>query len=444
MILAGLWSGVAAAEDTNWTDRLALSGYGEVRTSWTDAAGDEPWQLAERLRPTARLDASRRWHLTVTPEASLTQGRYEPAAFADVLDEQFHRYGSSLDQVEEQLGCSIDTERHIDEVSDVLTLERLYLDVEQPALDLRVGRQAVNWGSALFLNPTDVFAEVLLQQPWRERRGVDAVRLTVPWGELDEVQVVAGTDQTSERWGDAPGTTTFKVGVRPRVHVGTTDIAAVGFAERTLDGQADQPLGLRRSVAGLDVKGDLPPALGGAGAWIEASWDGDLRASTGLDWSVPVGNNLYLAGQLTFDGSGATPDDYDWTARTATYAPAGLSECVLPGGTTLTSTSAPRIWPTLGRWYGLVDARWAIDDEWTVWAVGVMNLADGTGIALPGASWTPSGRLALNAMVELFVGKEGEFHPGPSATTIEMPGITLDLSSITPRWVATVWARESF
>ena len=64
-----------------------------------------------------------------------------------------------------------------------LDVDRLYLDWYTGPVDVRVGRQALTWGSARFLNPTDPFPEVLFAEPWRPRRGVNAIRAHIPFGE---------------------------------------------------------------------------------------------------------------------------------------------------------------------------------------------------------------------------------------------------------------------
>ncbi len=81
---------------------------------------DDPWQLVERVRPEATVPLHDRLALTMTAEAALVQGR-DATDFTDA--------------------------------SDYLSVERLYLDAWLPFVDVRVGRQAINWGSALPREP---------------------------------------------------------------------------------------------------------------------------------------------------------------------------------------------------------------------------------------------------------------------------------------------------
>ena len=138
--------------------------YAEVRGSWTDAE-ETHWAAVERLRPTVELQVHDRVLIAATAEAAVEQGRYPTGEFAEALREPIETAvgglsddGPTLEEVIEDCGWPIETKRTYDEVGDVLSLERLYVDVTSPYADFRLGRQAVNWGSALFFNPTDIFA----------------------------------------------------------------------------------------------------------------------------------------------------------------------------------------------------------------------------------------------------------------------------------------------
>ena len=45
---------------------------------------------------------------------------------------------------------------------------------------IRIGRQALSWGSALFINPSDPMPQTLAETPWQERTGFDAVYISHP------------------------------------------------------------------------------------------------------------------------------------------------------------------------------------------------------------------------------------------------------------------------
>jgi len=65
------------------------------------------------------------------------------------------------------------------------------------ALDVRVGRQAVSWGTTLFLTPADPFSPFIPSDPFRQfRAGVDAVRFRLYPGPLSSVDVVVRPSRT--------------------------------------------------------------------------------------------------------------------------------------------------------------------------------------------------------------------------------------------------------
>lgn len=69
-------------------------------------------------------------------------------------------------------------------------LDRLVLSIATESTDIYIGRQAVAWGSARVINPTDIIAPFALQELDKEERvGVDAVRVRIPWGFMGEVDM---------------------------------------------------------------------------------------------------------------------------------------------------------------------------------------------------------------------------------------------------------------
>ncbi len=66
-------------------------------------------------------------------------------------------------------------------------LDRLYLGLKADDFDLYIGRQAIAWGSARVINPTDVLVPYKFEElDTEERIGVDALRVRIPLGSLSE------------------------------------------------------------------------------------------------------------------------------------------------------------------------------------------------------------------------------------------------------------------
>ena len=115
--------------------------------------------------------------------------------------------------------------------------------------DVIVGRQAIAWGSARVVNPTDVIAPFTYSElDTEDRPGVDAVRVRVPIGALSEVDAgyVFGRDFAVDQ---------SAFFVRSQFNVSETDVSPlfVRFREQLL--------------VGIDVA----RGIGSVGAWIEGT-----------------------------------------------------------------------------------------------------------------------------------------------------------------------------
>ena len=180
-------------------------------------------------------------------------------------------------------------------------LDRFAVTIRTRAADIIVGRQAVAWGSARVVNPTDILAPFAFNELDKEERtGVDALRVRVPLGAMDEVDigVVAG---------DKFGVGTSAFFLRGKTLVLGTDLGAVAMAFR------------RHLLLGLD----LARSIGRAGAWLEAAYvapeafsnngepddKGYIRASVGLDTNF--GPRSYGFVEYHFNSAGGKdPEDY--------------------------------------------------------------------------------------------------------------------------------------
>jgi hypothetical protein len=189
-----------------------------------------------------------------------------------------------------------------DYVAFFQNLDRLFATFHAPRFDLYVGRQAIAWGSAKAVNPTDIIAPFLYNEiDIEDRIGVDAARLRVPAGSLGEVDVgyVAGKDF---EWKESA------VFARGKFYALKTDMTVLTMAFR------------ENLLAGIDVT----RSIGGAGAWCEAAYvwarafedldkpvdENDyLRLSAGADYNFGAGVYTFL--EYHYNGAGASdPHDY--------------------------------------------------------------------------------------------------------------------------------------
>ena len=188
-------------------------------------------------------------------------------------------------------------------------LDRANVTARLPFADVIVGRQAIAWGSARVVNPTDVIAPFTYSElDMEDRTGVDAVRVRVPIGALSEVDVgyVFGRDFAVDQ---------SAFFVRGQFNVSETDVSPllVRFREQLL-------LGI-----------DVARGIGSAGAWIEGARvftmgrdaSDYFRVSTGMDYSF--GGETYGFIEYHFNGAGVRdPEDYLVNFNRMTYRDAAI------------------------------------------------------------------------------------------------------------------------
>lgn len=172
-------------------------------------------------------------------------------------------------------------------------LDRAYVRLSRGPVDHFIGRQAVAWGSARIVNPTDVVAPYpFTELDAEERVGVDALRAVLQLGGLSfaEAGVVSGRNFHAD---------SSAAYIRIKTHWAMTDIAPVIVLYRG------------HLMAGMDLAG----SMGGAGVWLEAAYTryrlgeknlADIRYS----WRVTSGcdfrlsQSIYSFIEYHFNGDG--------------------------------------------------------------------------------------------------------------------------------------------
>jgi len=260
--------------------------------------------------------------------------------------------------------------------------DRLSLSLSKGPVELEIGRQAISWGTTLFLTPADPFAPFDPSDPFREyRSGVDAVRLRVFPGPFTEVEAVVRAAETP---------------------LGTT-VTALARAQTSLRGWAFG------GWAGA-LHDDPAMALFGTGAIgatavrteaaLRENEDGEtrLRITVGLDrFFTPGGKDLYLITELQYDGLGAS-------------GPSSLLEVA-------TSKAFVRgEMQTLGSWTMASQASYQVHPLVGLNALALVNLADGSALFAPGVSWSASGSTSVRVGAFTGTGAGGLEPPGTLAS----------------------------
>jgi len=180
-------------------------------------------------------------------------------------------------------------------------LDRAVITISASVADLYLGRQAIAWGSARAVNPTDILAPYTFDElDTEDRRGVDAARLRIPLGFMGEIDAgyVFGDDFAFDE---------SAFFLRGKYYLAKTDISGllIGFRENLLVGL------------------DLARSIGGAGFWLEGAYtyvgaldrdrcgctEGYFRGTMGLDYALT--GRLYGFAEYHFSQAGTGhPDQY--------------------------------------------------------------------------------------------------------------------------------------
>ncbi len=188
-------------------------------------------------------------------------------------------------------------------------LDRAFITIRTNRADLYVGRQAIAFGAARVVNPTDIIAPYSYETlDTEDRVGVDAVRVRVPLGFMGEIDAawVGGDKFESDR------SAAF---LRTKFYALRTDMALL-------------LLGFRRNLL-LGV--EAARSLGGAGVWFEAAHvfvdaladeaipqRDYFRGSLGGDYSF--GGNTYVFAEYHFNQAGRDrPGEYLSDSTHAAY-----------------------------------------------------------------------------------------------------------------------------
>jgi hypothetical protein len=250
---------------------------------------------------------------------------------------------------------------------------RVNVGLSRGTWSLRVGRQAISWGTTLLLTPADPYAPFDPADPFREyRRGVDAARVQWypdPQSVVDVVARPASTPYGNTLTALARGMTT-RHGWELSAWGGSVHDAAGGGA------------GLTRSVGASALRAEVALRQGSGGVPV-------VRGAIGLDRRVTLaGRDLYAVIEYQHDGFGAASAAA--LPAVARSRPAERAELQVLGRDEAATQLTYQIHPLVG-----------------LELLALWNLRDGSGLVAPAATVSLSDEVCARAGLFLAAGPAG-------------------------------------
>ncbi len=260
-------------------------------------------------------------------------------------------------------------------------------------VELSAGRQAVSWGTTLFLTPADPFSPFSPADPFREfRAGVDAARIRLNPTPLSEIDVVVRPTETS---------------------VGE-ELTALGRGLMTLRNW-------EISGWGGSLYGDPAGAVAATGALGAFAVRGEaairevvnravFRGTIGVDRLFRVsGRDLYLLAEYQHDGLAASSaDEYVEVLRSEPFARGELQ--------------------VLGRDETVLQASYQVHPLWSVAGLWLWNLNDRSALLSPSVAYSASDETAILGGVLVGIGDDRLTAERPLPSEYGLSGTTAYLS----------------
>ncbi len=206
------------------------------------------------------------------------------------------------------------TDEPVGSVGIYHNLDRAAVQFSTDFADFSIGRDAIAWGSARIINPTDIIAPYTYDQlDTEDRVGVDTIRVRIPIGVMGEVD-------TGYIFGDTFNFDKSAVFLRTQLNAVETD-----FSILLLEFQRDLLVGF-----------DIARGIGGAGFWLETAYvftepfngnadtlNNYLRTSIGFDYSF--GGETYAFIEYHFNGAGTqNPENFLTNLEKSAYTRGGV------------------------------------------------------------------------------------------------------------------------
>lgn len=276
-------------------------------------------------------------------------------------------------------------------------LDRFFVTIKTDFADFFIGRQAIAWGSAHFINPTDIIAPFTFNElDSEERRGVDAVRVRIPLGTMDELDI-------GYIFGDDMKLSNSAFYVRGKTYLWKTDISliAMGFRENLMLGA------------------DVTRSVGGAGAWLEAAYviTDVFKKNRDPEYFLPGSNRDYVRVSLGMD--------YNFTADLYAffeyhYNSAGKSEPEQYEEAFLSTAYTEGAVYLMGKHYLNFGVTYQISPLIPFSGIVFYNISDGSITLAPSAEYNIAENIYLSLGAYIGIGKKPEIYPSSTGPVLRL------------------------
>jgi len=255
------------------------------------------------------------------------------------------------------------------------------------------GRQAVSWGTTLFLTPADPFVPFNPADPFREfRAGVDAARVRIYPGPLSEIDVVVRPTDTAvgqELTALGRGLTTWH----------GWELSGWGGA---LYGDSAGALGITGAVGSWAVRGEA--------VFREQAGGAVFRGTVGVDRLTQVKQrDLYVIVEYQRDGLGAASvDEYPGIVQSDPFSRGELQ--------------------VLGRDETVVQASYQLRPLWSLAGVWIWNLNDRSALISSSVAYSLSDDASITGGVFLGIGSDQVTARRPLPSEYGLAGTTVFVS----------------
>jgi hypothetical protein len=256
------------------------------------------------------------------------------------------------------------------------SLDRFNFQFDFESIRVVAGRQAVTWGVTYFWPALDLFAPFSPGRVDRDYKpGIDAIRVTIPWGDYSEMEIIGGVLGSSLK---RDGT----LGALARIYLGPIDVGLMGgrFHRDTVAGGF-----FTSDVSGTGVRGEINWTQSGDEADRPRDRQTFWRAAVGVDRQLLPTVSLTL--EFSFNGYG--------TSEASEYLALAGADRIVRGEIN-----------ALGRGYAGMSTAWQFHPLGTLSNGLLLNWQDPSALWIPTCSWSTGNNSVFLLGAQVGLGKE--------------------------------------